>query len=151
MVCTITNRLKNCRELKKLSTSDLAKLMGVDVEIIEKIESGKMAPSKDFLSEVGYLLGEDLVNEDRLKNLKLFNLLDSFYKLQVSFLEFKKKYIGTESYNNFLDECVYRNGLIYPKFLGDTELQLTSTEITLFYASVEILKLKMELISKERG
>lgn len=141
-----SSSIKFSRELNKLSPEEVANAMNISVEDYIKIEKGETIPTKDFLTDLSDLFGEDFVNREPLRNIKIFDVLYDFYNLQVIFRNIKKKFEFTEKYENFLDSCIYRKGLIYPKSLDKLNLNLTSTELSLFSESIEVLKLKLQLL-----
>lgn len=146
MGCSLMNKIKCRRNLKGYSMEYISKQLNVDVNEYSKVESGEIVPSKDFLIELGELLDEDLINIGNLKNVKIFDILNEFYNLQQLFKSVRSECIDTDKYNEFLEDCIYRKGLVYPKFLGEFKMSLNNIELLLFRESINVLKLKLELL-----
>ena len=89
-------KLKNCREIKKISQNELSKLIEAHHSIIGKYERDEVKPSIDVVKKiakvldttVGYLLGETK-DRDLLKDTKMLQRLNEIS----SFPDEDKKHI----------------------------------------------------------
>ena len=90
--------MKECRELKKVSQNELAKLINAHHSIIGKYERDEVKPSIDVVKKladvlnttVGYLLGET-ENKNALKDptmLKRLNAITSFSEKEQEYILF---------------------------------------------------------------
>ncbi len=74
-------KLKNLRQTKKLSLSDLANKCGMSVSYLNEIEAGKKYPKSDKIATLANALG---VSYDKLVSLKLSNKLSPVTELIAS-------------------------------------------------------------------
>ncbi len=86
-----SEKIKKGREKKKISQEEFAKLIKEKLSIIQKIESGKMAPSLKLSREIEHILKIELLSY-RKKELEDVSQIDTVSTLTLGdILHFKKK------------------------------------------------------------
>ena len=138
-------KIKDSRELNNYSISDFSKLLNISPDELTRIENGQLVPDRDTLIHIGTLLGLDLINDDVSKNIKIFDILKTFYDLQMEFRNFQNSCKSSKAYNDLLNSCIYKDGLIYPKMLDEIDLNLSNIELLFFKECLEVLRLKIRL------